>query len=212
MPLELPQLGEDLAKALMAADALRPVARGRSKEFRPGIGPHSEDETVRLASVQLESIRVPEYLTRVHRLVAYSSGSRQKCDLCIGEGRPFDWAVEVKLLRFLGDNGKPNDNMIAHLLSPYPEDRSALTDCEKLLENALGRRCAVVIIAYECRERRLELAIEAFECLARARIKLGPRVEMPFSGLVHPVHQAGTVFGWEILGRAAAGHASGTDS
>jgi len=27
----------------------------------------------------------------------------------------------------MGDNGKPNDNMLMHILSPYPAHRSALT-------------------------------------------------------------------------------------
>ena len=29
---------------------------------------------------------------------------------------------EVKMLRLMGDNGKPNDNMLMHILSPYPAD------------------------------------------------------------------------------------------
>jgi hypothetical protein len=37
------------------------------------------------------------------------------------------------MLRLMGDNGKPNDNMLMHILSPYPSHRSALTDCQKLL-------------------------------------------------------------------------------
>jgi hypothetical protein len=41
-------------------------------------------------------------------------------------------AVEVKMLRLMGDNGKPNDNMLMHILSPYPDDNSALTDCQRL--------------------------------------------------------------------------------
>jgi len=38
----------------------------------------------------------------------------------------------VKMLRLMGDNSKPNDNMLMHILSPYPSHRSALTDCQKL--------------------------------------------------------------------------------
>jgi hypothetical protein len=34
------------------------------------------------------------------------------------------------MLRLLGDNGKLNDNMLMHVLSPYQAHRSALTDCE----------------------------------------------------------------------------------
>ena len=44
----------------------------------------------------------------------------------------WDWAIEAKMLRMFGDNGKLNDNMLMHVLSPYPAHRSALTDCGKL--------------------------------------------------------------------------------
>lgn len=60
----------------------------------------------------------------------------QKCDLVL-EG---EWAVEVKMLRCLGDNGKPNDNILMHILSPYPAHRSALTDCMKLRDSGFAER------------------------------------------------------------------------
>jgi hypothetical protein len=47
-------------------------------------------------------------------------------------------------------------------------------------------------------------AIEAFETLARERVRLGPRFRTPFVDLVHPVHQRGAVFAWEITARDAA--------
>ena len=56
--------------------------------------------------------------------------ARQRCDIAIGD--PIQWAVEVKMLRLFGDNGKLNDNMVMHVLSPYPQHRSALTDVSKL--------------------------------------------------------------------------------
>ena len=40
------------------------------------------------------------------------------------------------MLRFMGDNGKLNDNIVMHILSPYPEHRSALTDCTNTRMNS----------------------------------------------------------------------------
>jgi hypothetical protein len=114
----------------------------------------------------------------------------------------WEWAIEVKLLRFLGDNGQPNDNMLMHILSPYPEHRSALTDCTKLLRSGLSGRKAVVIYGFDSDDWPLAPAIDAFELLARARVTLSPRCEAAFGQLVHPVHSRGHVFGWEILGVA----------
>ena len=60
----------------------------------------------------------------------YPGAPRQKADVWIG--RPLQWVIEVKMARFFGDNGKPDDTAIKDILSPYPSDRSALTDCRKL--------------------------------------------------------------------------------
>ena len=43
-------------------------------------------------------------------------------------GEPHEWVVEVKMGRFLGDNGKPDDTGVKDLLSPFRADRSALSD------------------------------------------------------------------------------------
>jgi hypothetical protein len=81
--------------------------------------------------------------------VPYLSGPRQKCDLCFGGGSAWEWSVEIKMLRVMGDNGKSNDNMLMHILTPYPVNRSAITDCKKLLQSELAGRKAILIFAYE---------------------------------------------------------------
>jgi hypothetical protein len=48
----------------------------------------------------------------------------------------------------------------------------------------------------------LEPVISAFELLARSRASLGVRHESWFEGLVHPVHQRGAVYTWELDGSA----------
>ena len=78
------------------------------------------------------------------------------------------------MLRLMGDNGKPNDNMLMHILSPYPADRSALTDCSKLLAAGPGARRAVVNYGFDYRDLPMDPAIEALELLASVKVKLGP--------------------------------------
>jgi hypothetical protein len=117
----------------------------------------------------------------------------------------WDWAIELKLLRFLGDNGKPNGHMLMHILSPYPRDRSALTDCSKLADSAIAARKAIVIFGYPHAEWPLEPAIEAFELLAATRVRLGPRQVASTPDLVHPVHSRGSVSGWELWSREKPG-------
>jgi hypothetical protein len=88
--------------------------------------------------------------------------------------------------------------MLMHVLSPYPAHRSALTDCDKLAGSTLGGRAALLIVGYDYEGWDIELAIEAFETLARRRATLGDRHVALFGRLVHPVHRHGGVFAWEI--------------
>lgn len=199
--LEPARLAEQFAAALSAADARSPVAlNARTKvPYQPGIGPHPESSAVRLMVEELTALD-PEVYTGSGLGVAYPEAPRQKCDWCIGpRADGWAWAIEVKLLRFLGDNGGPNDNMLMHVLSPYPQHRSAVTDCDKLRSAALGDRSAVLIYGFDSADWPLTPAIDAFEIVARSRGPVGPRHEAQFSGLVHPVHRSGSVFVWEVL-------------
>ncbi len=196
----LSELAEGFVAALTAVDAQRPIARNvrSGKCFQPGIGPHSESAAVALILKQLSRDRPGAFGTYVTS-VNYP-GTRQKCDACFGSGPTWDWAVEIKLVRFAGDNDKPNDNMLMHLLSPYPEHRSALTDLEKLRRWVGPHRKAILIYGFDHERWPLEPAIDAFEVLARSRARVSSRVERRFSGLVHPVHASGAVVTWELLG------------
>jgi len=77
----------------------------------------------------------------------------------------------------MGDNGKPNDNMLAHILSPYPAHRSALTDCLKLSRPGFAARKAVVIYGFDYPDFSMDLVIDAFETLAAKKVRLGDRQE-----------------------------------
>ena len=196
----IPQIVNDFAAAIKAADGRRPQAVNvRSKEaFQPGIGPHSESKTVELVASEMLIANPEEYSDRIATGVPYPDMPRQKCDLCVGTPLEWEWAIEVKMLRMLGDNGKLNDNILMHILSPYPEHRSALTDCEKLSASLLGRNSAILIYGYEHPDWPLVPAMDAFERLASARVRLGPRATAGFRDLIHPVHSGGAVFGWAI--------------
>lgn len=89
------------------------------------------------------------------------------------------------------------------ILSPYPNHRSALTDCRKLIESDLPGRKAVVIYGFDYPQLPMDPAIEAFQVLARQWVGLGFRAVGSYQDLVHPVHTEGRVFGWEILPTAA---------
>lgn len=127
--------------------------------------------------------------------------SRQKCDLTLGSGP--DWAVEVKLARIRRDNGTIEDAAVKKVLSPYPPDRSAVTDCLKLVNSSFSGRLAVVIYGFEDSEYSLDYLIDAFEVLAPLQVSLGPRHSAATGALMHPVFAQGRVLGWEVWAKDA---------
>jgi hypothetical protein len=200
----LEQLVGELAQGIKLADAESPqwVSTRTGKPYLPGIGPHTETQTVALALAALSRHGRP-LADDVRLGVAYPSAPRMKCDVVLGAGSE-QWAIEIKMLRFMGDNGKPNDNILMHILSPYPAQRSALTDTIKLAASGFPGHHAVVIYGYDYPGWPMDPAIDAFETLANRWVELGPRTMSGFADLVHPIHREGRVLGWEVGAQTGA--------
>lgn len=198
LAITLDSLVSDFARSIELADRDRPRAVNVKKKvpYKPGIGPHTERETIRLVVRKLQVLK-PDLYGTAETNIPYPHATKQRCDLSVGSGSE-GWVVEAKLFRLLGDNGKPNDNMLKHILSPYPEHRSAITDCEKLMASQFRERKAILIIGYDHKDWPMDLAIDAWEALASVRWELGLRVAANFGGLIHPVHSHGRVVAWEL--------------
>jgi hypothetical protein len=90
----------DFAHAFKAVDEARPQGASRTRTYRPGIGPLKEADAVHRALWYLrEEMRGSSYQGASPKQYPHS---RQQCDLII----PGEWAMEFKLLRPFGDNGK----------------------------------------------------------------------------------------------------------
>jgi hypothetical protein len=194
--VDLAQLVNGVAGALTKADGAHPTWVSRTgRRYQPGIGPHAEDAAIALMLAELR--KTPSYeAIRCGQFMPYPDAPRQKCDLWLGD--PLEWVAEVKMARFRGDNGKPDDTALKDLLSPYESERSALTDAVKLSRSGFPSRKAILIYGFEFEDRPLEPAIAAFETLAKERVRLGTRHRTAMGPLVHPVHSTGVVFGWEV--------------
>ena len=193
--MDLGQIVRDFARAMEIIDHRAPQAsshRDAARLYQPGIGPFGEDAAVAmtLAEMQASSNAYSDAGKRRY------PGSTHVCDLAIGAGP--DWAIEVKLARLGRDNGTYEDAAIKKILSPYADDRSAVTDCAKLASSNFAGKCALLIYGFEDANRPLHLLIEAFEAVALRTAVLGPRREAPLSDLVHPVFAAGYVYAWEV--------------
>ncbi|NUO19604.1 hypothetical protein HUU59_09175 [bacterium] len=180
------ELVEDFASALVKFDAGGAVF----KDYRPGVGPHSEDAMVKAAMSILRDSK-PESWGRAR--------TKRTPDLLI-EG---DWQIEVKLLRPYGDNNRIAENWSQNLLHPYAGNESCLGDCLKLLRSERQERRGILVVGYEhnpCKTP-LEPCLRGFEILAKSilGVELSKREEVVCTGLIHPVHQVARVSFWEVV-------------
>ena len=199
----LAKLTTDFARAIEAADADCDAATSvrTKRSYHAGIGPHTETSTLALVRAKLKAIDPIAY-DKIEAGIPYPTAPRQKCDWCWTHSSGERLFIEAKMMRLMGDNGKPNDNILCHILSPYPQQRSALTDCQKMAKADFPGSAAILIYGYEYEGFPLEPVIDAFETLASKVVKLSSASRAAFSGLVHPVHQRGAVYAWSITAKA----------
>jgi hypothetical protein len=193
--VEPAQIASAFANAIGVVDAIcSPYVTRTGRQYQPGIGPYPENKAMELIAAELNATGV----IACGQFISYPAAPRQKCDLWLGD--PPEWVVEVKMGRFRGDNGKPDDTGIKDLISPFRADRSALVDAVKLAESGFLARKGVLVYGFDDTERPLRDALDTFEILLRHRASVGPRSEALFGGLRHPVFASGRVATWEVLG------------
>ena len=201
MTLRLGDIVSDFADAFKAVDETRPQGASRARTYRPGLGPLTEADAINRALQHLKGdTRSSHYRDALPKQYP---GSRQQCDLVI----PEEWAIEFKLLRPFGDNGAEAEHWSENALHPYPGNVSSIGDSFKLMESGFPERKAIVIFGYEHSPPLIDIAIviDSFEAIAKqvVGIELGARHSATFGPLIHPVHQQGKVFGWQVLGSVA---------
>lgn len=183
--MELQEVVLDVTEALFQVDASGVPFRS----FQPGVGPYGEPQLLKLIAAYLNQL--PKYQGSVV--------TKRTPDLLI----PKEWAIEFKITRPYGDNGKEAENWSVNLLHPYPGNVSTIGDCYKLASLGGSERKAVAVIGYEHSPPKINLTplINSFEAIAKevASIRLSRRVETRHDGLVHPVHQSVRIFAWEVL-------------
>ena len=198
MTHSLGDIVSNFADAFKAVDETRPQGASRTRTYRPGIGPLTEANAVNRALQHLrEGTRSSYYRDASPKRYP---NSRQQCDLVI----PGEWVIEFKLLRPFGDNGAEAEHWSENALHPYQGNVSSIGDSIKLIESGFPERKAIVIFSYEHSPPLIDttIAIESFEAIAKqvVGIELGARRSAEFAPLIHPVHQQGKVFGWQVLG------------
>jgi hypothetical protein len=174
-----------IADSLKEFDSSRPVCKTPKRMFQPGIGPFGE----------------PLLIKRLQGLLTdkgYPATTHRTPDLMIRD----EWAVEFKIVRPFGDNGKEAENWSVNLLHPYRGNISAIGDAYKLLDYQKAARKAVFVVGYEHDPAKIPLdpLLRSFEVIAESvcKLPLGKRVEEKRASLVHPVHQVLRCIAWEV--------------
>ncbi len=179
--ISIDEIVRQIATILKDFDAESPI----HKNFQPGIGPYGEPQLVKIIAESLSAKRI-------------LAKTRRCPDLEIGN----EWAIEFKIVRPFGDNGKEAENWSVNLLHPYSGNTSLIGDALKLNELTEYNNKGLFLIGYEHNPSKISLdpLICSFEILMKKviNIELGPRIEVRLDGLVHPEHQVVRCIGWKI--------------
>lgn len=172
-----------VADSLKEFDSVNPV----HKSFSPGIGPFGEPQLVGEIARRLSNIGV-------------SARTRRTPDLEVLN----EWAIECKIVRPFGDNGREAESWSVNLLHPYSGNVSLIGDALKLSALDGYAHKGLLVIGYEHSPARISLEplLESFELIAKKvmNIDLGSRIEERRESLVHPQHQVLCCIGWELSG------------
>lgn len=170
-----------IADILKEFDSERPT----HGSFQAGIGPFGEPQIVKEIARRLSAQGV-------------AAETKLKPDLKLGQ----DWAIEFKIARPYGDNGKVAENWTVNLLHPYPGNTSLLGDALKLQELQGYRHKGLMVIGFEHEPAKISLEplLQPLEVVAEKvmHVELQPRVEETRYKLVHQVHQVLRCVGWEL--------------
>ena len=113
-----------------------------------------------------------------------------------------EWALEFKIVRPFGGNGRETENWSVNLLHPYDGNVSLIGDALKLSRLNGYHYKGLFVIGYEHDPPKISLdpLVSSVELIARniMRIPLGERVEERRDHLVHPEHQVLRCISWEL--------------
>ena len=190
--LELRELVFRIAEILKEYDSTHPEQHYRNNVyFNAGIGPFRETALV---------IHIAEQLAK-QGIVARTR--RTPADLAIqAEHGTDEWALEFKIVRPYGDNGKPAENWSRRLLHPYQGNASLIGDAIKLggLEGYAQKGLIAIAFEHDSPKISLDPLLRSFELISTEilNVPLGARIEERRAGLVHPHHQVLRCIAWQL--------------
>jgi hypothetical protein len=180
--MEYIDIVKTIADLLKNFDSEKPI----NKSFQPGIGPFGEPQIVKLIAQRLSNKGIP-------------SQTKRTPDLDINH----EWAIEFKIVRPFGDNGKEAENWSVNMLHPYAGNVSLIGDAIKLMQLTTFAYKGLFVIAFEHNPPKVSLnpLLDSFEVIAKnvMKIQLSDRIEERRERLVHKEHQVLRCIGWQLI-------------
>jgi hypothetical protein len=179
--MDYSEIVKTIADILKEFDAEMPI----HKAFRPGIGPFGEPQIVGMIAKRLSAKGI-------------ASQTKRTPDLDIQH----QWAIEFKIVRPFGDNGKEAENWSVNMLHPYAGNVSLIGDAIKLSKLDTFPHKGLFVIGFEHNPAKISLdpLLDSFESISRRvmKIELGERIEQKREELVHSEHQVVRCIGWQL--------------
>jgi hypothetical protein len=179
--MEYLEIVKTIADILKEFDSEMPT----HKAFRPGIGPFGEPQIVGMIAKRLS-------------IKGISAQTKRTPDLDIQH----QWAIEFKIVRPFGDNGKEAENWSVNMLHPYAGNVSLIGDAIKLSKLDTFPYKGLFVIGFEHNPARISLdpLLDSFESIAKQvmNVNLGERIEQKRKELVHSEHQVVRCIGWQL--------------
>ncbi len=154
--MELKEIVERIAGLIPVIDSTTEIQNHNRRNKRPyvkGIVTLFEPDFTK-ELVRCWPSKYPSELSFIDDEYSYPS-SKETCDLVITNSEielpfgQFEWAIEMKYLRLVGNNGNNNDYVMQKAISPFLKDRSLVHDIEKLKLATFGQRKAVIFYGFD---------------------------------------------------------------
>ena len=154
---------EDFAKSMEIMDKILPPAVNvkTKKEYQKGIGPYQEKPFVKHVTNDMKT-RNPELWSNITLEEKYPNERYKSCDVVVNN----NFFIEIKAIRKMRDNGTQEEFLVNHILSPYENDKSFLTDTKKLLNSDFEGEKAVVFYGYDYEVAPMDIIVGCYELIA----------------------------------------------
>jgi len=154
--MELKQIVDRIASLIPVIDSTTEIQNRNRRNKRPyikGVATLFEPQFTKEV-VRCWPLEYGQELSYIDDEYPYPD-SKETCDLVITDSREeiplgeFEWAIELKYLRLVGNNGNNNDYVMQKAISPFLKDRSLVHDIEKLKKATFGKRKAVIFYGFD---------------------------------------------------------------